>query len=683
MVDRTVIDGLVSKIFSPSVESISIVGGSKIDNVAWHDFTEYLYIRDPEYSEASGSSSNLPSFVESSDTSPFEYFKPRTWNIGLRLVYRQEWRPLGNQRGEIIKTIPLGPKQIEKVSSKIIRKTKVTKTAETLKSVETSTETADTSKDSSEIVSEASSTFGWNVEAEASVNVGFASGKISTGMQSNSENKSRETNSKLSESMQKTASKMKTETKIVVSTESESTFELATASEIQNPNEEIPITYVYSNLQRQYEILTQMAEVHNVVMVAEQVPLLTDIDYRWIRKHDWIISKVLLDDSFRDTLNNISQGIHPEQPSSEKKQTMSLTLSQAFTHLGAYASGTASISNIDIVKQAQESYQNAVSDYEMSVIQFNEQSKKLNRLLDHIKDNILHYCRAIWSNEDHQQRMLRYRRMDTQVPTEWVFVKSGETGPITMTLEELSAEIIASETAPGGQTTFELEGDFVPVEGSEVNLAEIINPSGPIGYYGNYAIYYMRPEYTGADIFDMLQILKTPYLYYEDALSVPVLMDPLLKLHTINSFEEEPIIHYDSLTKKVKIEMVDFIPELRLLYVMLREDYPLIDDFVEIDDEDLKELFVEKYPEYLFRLDLTRRFVLDTNNIILDIEPGMGTALEPFKLAHRGIDVLKEIEVKEKLRLFNQRYRKLLQQGLLEGSYWTEADTSEGTEPTT
>ncbi len=203
----------------------------------------------------------------------FEPFLLNSWNLGMRVIYRQEWRPLGNQRGEVVKTIPLGPKQVEKVTTKIIRRTKVTKTAETLRSVEETSEVTDTTKDSNEIVNEASETFGWNVEAEASVGFSVFSASISGGAHGEAEQRSKQASTHLSESVQKTASKIKTETKTVVTTESESTYEIETASEISNPNEEIPITYVYSKLLRQYEIFTSVVEIQNVILIAEPLPL--------------------------------------------------------------------------------------------------------------------------------------------------------------------------------------------------------------------------------------------------------------------------------------------------------------------------------------------------------------------------------------------------------------------------
>ena len=87
-----------------------------------------------------------------------------------------------------------------------------------------------------------------------------------------------------------------------MSTESESEFETSTATEIQNPNEEIPLTYVYSKLQKQYEIHTQLSEIHNVIMIAEPIPKPWEITLDWIRRYDWILGRALLDESFRNTL---------------------------------------------------------------------------------------------------------------------------------------------------------------------------------------------------------------------------------------------------------------------------------------------------------------------------------------------------------------------------------------------
>ena len=593
----------------------------------------------------------------------FDIFQPGSWNFGLRLVYRQDWRSLGNQRGEVIKTIPLGPKQVEKVSTKIIRRTKTVKTSENLKSVEQTSEVSDTSKDSSEIVNEASETQNWHVEAEASVNVGYASGSISGGLENETEKRTNDTTSRLSEVMQKTANKIRKETKTVVSLESETTYEVTTSSEISNSNEEIPITYVYSKLQRQYEIFTSLAEVQNVIMIAEDIPFSYKIDFNWIRKNDWILAKVLLDDSFRDALTSISQEpILQDTGGLVNKIDEKLSQIQLFFKEFADKLTNISLGSTDIVQESQKNYRDLLTMYyEKSKLEMIMEYKR-QRLYQHIRDNILYYYRAIWTQEDPQQRILRYRKLNVQIPRNWYFVNNLENQVID--LNDLYEQLKIAETDEDEDTVFELDGYFVYDEDREsfVNIEKLINPAGPIGFYGNYAIYYIKPEYTTLDIFKMLDILKMPYLYYESADSSPILMDPLFRRLTNEVNADENI----ELTNSVKTEMVEIVPELRVAYAeFLQEGEAALEEFFNNDD-----LFLEYYAEYLFRKERSRKFLLDTHNVILDIEPGTGTALEPFKLAHRGVDVLKALVDKKSAELDNKRKEALLKQGKLHSKYW-------------
>jgi len=222
--------------------------------------------------------------------------------------------------------------------------------------------------------------------------------------------------------LQKTAGKLRTETKVVVSTESESTSEVTTASEIQNPNDEIALTYVYSKLQRQYEVFASLAEVANIVMVAEPVPLPEQVTLAWIKRHDWMIAQALLDDSYRDTLSGLSQDVEPSDAgslSADMKSAMDTSLG----HLGALALNTGiAINQVDVAQEAERGYQEAVKSQAEAARQRNQIQRNRQRLIQHVCDNILHYCRAIWSHEDPDQRLLRYRRAGIVVPTRFRFV---------------------------------------------------------------------------------------------------------------------------------------------------------------------------------------------------------------------------------------------------------------------
>lgn len=590
----------------------------------------------------------------------FLVFSPGKYNLGLRLIYRQEWRPLGNQRGEVVRTIPLAPKQTEKVSVKVTRRLKYARTAENIRSTETARETVDTSKDSTDVANEVANTFNWNAEAEVSQSWIGGHASISGGIGGSQINNSKINSSFLSETTKKIATKTRTESKVTVNTESEAEFEVSSASELINPNEEIAVTYIYSKLQKQYEILTQLAEAQNVAMIAETVPSADEIDYDWVQKYDWIIAKVLLDDSFRDALGSISSNtLNPSQ------DLLGLSLLKlvgtSIDNLGKLVSNgdNLSVNRIDFSQEAQRGFR----EFNKEELERIKQNLLLEigrqRLYQHIRDNILHYCRAIWSHEDPQQRLLRYRKEAAFVPTEWDFVQLDDTGaPINFWGIQELLDSIEDTGVPGYFSAGELQGEFRGL-GGFVPFHELINPAGPIGFFGNYSIFYIRPEYANAtvdsNLLSALRILQTPYTYEGEFL------DPVLIQYKKDCSNNPPS---DNDVKAVQREMVQFVPDLRLEFEIAKERN--INPQNEEDSQALQHfwddltLFKTYYAEFLYRDEMSRRVVLDTNNLMMDIITGDGTTLEQFKLAHRGIDVLKALKEYEKLNLENQRRNALL-----------------------
>jgi len=100
------------------------------------------------------------------------------------------------------------------------------------------------------------------------------------------------------------------------------------------------------------------------------------------------------------------------------------------------------------------------------------------------------------------------------------------------------------------------------------------------------------------------------------------------------------------------------------------EDVKIVDDLdkANVQNEDLRkifnvlniDIFKSYYPEYLFRKQQSRRFLVDTNCLMIDLLPGEGSALEYFKQMHRSIDVLKAEQEFTKFQLENHRRKKLL-----------------------
>ncbi len=569
----------------------------------------------------------------------FEVFPSYSVNVGLRLVYRQEWKPLGMQPGEIVRTIPLGPGQKERITTKIIRRTKRTSTMESSTETETTTESTDSTKDSNEIVAEAADSFNWKVDAEIHGGIPVIGGSASTSFGGSSEDKSKQTSSHLSETMQKAASKIRRQTKVVVSTESEETFETERFSEITNPNNEIAITYEYMKMQQQYEVFTYLAEVQSVIFVAEYLPAPSEINKDWVRKHDWIIAKVLKDESYRQTLNELIQDVDEDLPV-DGEATFGLMQTEAKNKFATFdpkiGGGTGGLTVPDIYAEPQRLYKEHLQEVASRNRINSLRSIKRNRFYEHIRDNILHYCQAIWSQEDSEQRILRYKKENRRVPIEWTpqFI------PTVNPIQPVQSIPI---------------GIYVPT-GIDAPLWELIDPTGPLGYVGNYAVFGLRPlpepdlsSKTGLKI-DLYTILSRHREDYVD--NKGKLLDPALTSYVK---EAEKIVHYDpdSLKNLSDSEVRDFLSYLPHLWNKL---IGKTGDLRKKPNGQLNyKITPEEWGEYLYRKNGTRRFLVDSNNLYLNIRASSGAALEPFKRAHRYIDVLKEYENLIALQRKNER----------------------------
>jgi hypothetical protein len=590
----------------------------------------------------------------------FEVFPHRSVNVGLRLVYRQEWKPLGIQKGEIVRTVPLGPGQRQRVSTKIVRRRKTTSSMESVTARETTTETTDSAKDSSDIVAEAAESFNWKVDAELHGGVPFLGGSVSTSFSGSEDSKSKQTASRLSEAMRKSASKVRSETKVTVSVETEETFESEFASEIQNPNNEMAISYEFHTVQQQYQVFTSLAEVQSVIFVGEYLPGPTEITEAWIRRHDWIIAKYLKDESYRTTLNELIQdeaevdprdGLVGEDPF-ERMASKASEKFATFSSLGSGGTGPG-LSIPDIYAEPQRIYQQELRERAERTRANKLRATQRSRLLDHIRQNILYYCRAIWMQEDPDQRILRYKKEGRRVPVEWTTSDKPR-----LVLQVGGQNHLVDELRPTGRTA---------------PLWEVIDPTGPIAYIANYAVFGVRPlpeefpdqqapyylQFPGVlrprqkrTILDLNAMLATLRAPYERG---GVLHDPALTF-----FEQEAKRMSDeerhTVDDLVVLDFVSYLPELEAKLVEYQGNPPR--PRVLRGEKGLNyQITEDEWAQYLYRKNGTRRFLVDSNNLYLSLRTGEGAALEPFKRAHRYIDVLKASEELTAMGLKNVRRR--------------------------
>lgn len=678
----------------------------------WLSITEQAIFEANERSQSDTVLNNQTRTSGQAHNAPFE---ADTVNFGLQKVYRQVWIPLGTQAGEIVRTIPLGPGQTEKVSVKVTRKSRVKRSFEQSTEKESNQESTSTTRDSSEVVDEAANSFNWKTDVSASANWGWGKAEVSAGMGGEQSEQSRSTKNNLNEAMSKSADKLRTQTKVSVETETSEEFEHTQVSEIKNENDEVAVTYVYSKLQRQYEIYTYLAEVNTVVYVATSIPGRREIDQAWLGRYHHILRAHLIDRRFEADIDQVIHYVEPMDEPAPDRQIESIVRGLANRGLPKIDStpGTPP----DVVNSALSHYSKELEHIRSKRALKQAFSISLERLRDHIEAHALHYGRAIASSEDADRRMMRYAGI--KVPLKWQYqsrVFNYNTGDLVR---------------PGAWMPSDNTQDWIA-------LSDIIDPSGPIGYAGNYLVFSLRNrQRLTQDIETPLALMRTPYLarrgeftpseHYQvlsvvsvnfivpaggvavsvtlieaeesdtltamveltgndsfyDQISLPLstqggmistryckidlrpqsterglkvgdklngqlvmlprLEDPDLAQLRWSEFDNL-VIQNDALFTDAFFEsLVDTLPEQAstLLAYKVNSEQPLQwANLTAIGHGMVRTL----YPDYLFNQQSARRFLLDTDNLMLTRIMDDQSSLEPFKGLHRYLDVIGAFE---------------------------------------
>jgi len=247
----------------------------------------------------------------------FDVFAKYSYNFGLMLTYRQKWEPGAYQAGDLVSTIPLAPGESRKYSKKInIKKTRSEKEIE--KSMSSSSyQSSETSRAEADIMNKTSSATNFKMSASGSFNIGIGSIDSSTEFSTNQALESITNKKEFHEATLKAAQEYKLERSMEVDTSSAVETEETNSGEISNPNNEITVTYLFYELQRRYLITEFLYRARPVILVALDVPAPHEIDEAWLIQYQWIISRVLLDDSLRSALNYLISGFAGDEVSIE------------------------------------------------------------------------------------------------------------------------------------------------------------------------------------------------------------------------------------------------------------------------------------------------------------------------------------------------------------------------------
>lgn len=238
----------------------------------------------------------------------FDVFAKNSINFGLMVTYRQTWEPNNYQVGDLVKTIPLAPKQVRRYTTKLIaKKSRAQKELED--NLQTRrTERNDTSRAESEIIKKASETSNFKVAASQSFGSDEAYDIKATQEAGGDQSKaSQTTKQEFRESVVKAAQEYRQQHRVEVDITSATETEETTFDEIQNPNDELTVTYLFYELERTYRISERIHRITPVILVANDVPAPHEIDDAWLIRHDWILRRSILDDSFRPALDYLTK----------------------------------------------------------------------------------------------------------------------------------------------------------------------------------------------------------------------------------------------------------------------------------------------------------------------------------------------------------------------------------------
>jgi hypothetical protein len=237
----------------------------------------------------------------------FHVFANKAINFGIMVTYRQTWKPENYQVGDLVSTIPLAPREVRRYTTKSVsKKTRAQKELEdNLRT--TKTEVDSTSRVEREIIDKAEQKTNFNATAHESF--GGQGYQIDATQQGGGDQSQMSADTKRSfhEAVLKSAQEYRQQNRMEIDTSSSVETEDTTFHEIQNPNDELTVTYLFYELQRTYRISERIHHVTPVILVANEVPAPDSIDDAWLIRYDWILRRVILDDSFRPALDYLTK----------------------------------------------------------------------------------------------------------------------------------------------------------------------------------------------------------------------------------------------------------------------------------------------------------------------------------------------------------------------------------------
>lgn len=595
-------------------------------------------------------------------------------NFGLLNTYRQLWTPLTYQAGHLVKTIPLAPKEERKYSVKTVRNRKRSEKQAQKNNSSVTSEQQSTSRVEADIAAKASNKSTFNMSTEGDYDIGISDGKATSSFGVEALSESSQNRKDFREAVLKAVQDYKQETSTEITSEIDTSSEFTETGTIVNPNDELAVTYLFYELQKRYRLSEQIYRVMPVVMVAQEVPSPDQITAGWVLQNDWILNRHLLDDSFRPALayianNSVGDDFAVRELRKNLRQQRSLveTLRIEFCAASVEAENRYKALESDIADRIDAEHQKAsegfgqdllnffggdstdpqaakarelaatdAHEYAMQKAQAAGQSlreevanlhtltdaynktmqqrldneTKVDRLLVHIRNNILYYMQAIWSLEPPDQRFLRLYKVQVPVlelDSRSYHVKVTPDPDIFATFREPGTEKHAAFLH--GSLKHNPDGSF-PTK----SLVEVCDLDSLLGFKGNYMIFPLMEHNA------LTEFMAAPYI--DAAFGA---MDP------------------DQLSNVSLDEYAQ--------YVCCLESNMAPADFDAIKPQ------LKAWLEQLLASPLRNgdEIVVPTGSLFIETLVDQNPILEDFKLRHRELDVFRAIEDSRKVSLENLR----------------------------
>ena len=238
----------------------------------------------------------------------FDVFAKDSVNFGFLATYRQTWGPQGYQVGDLVTTIPLAPKEVRRYTTRVVTKrTRAVRGAGRQPPdppIRPHRHLASRRRDRRE----GSDQLHLRAHRLRNTGRGGLFNQLHPERRRNQQGKQSERVKKeFRESVLKSAEEYKQQHRVEIDTTESTESEETTFHEIQNPNDELTVTYLFYELQRTYRLSERIHKLTPVVLVANDVPAPHEIDDAWLVAHDWILRRCILDDSFRPALSYLTE----------------------------------------------------------------------------------------------------------------------------------------------------------------------------------------------------------------------------------------------------------------------------------------------------------------------------------------------------------------------------------------